>query len=51
MEKTIKEIVISVRISKKLNQQLINMAVAETAKKNKIIKVSDVIRELLEREL
>lgn len=43
--------IIAVRIDDDLNKLIIEFAIKETNDRKKIIKVSDVIREILEREL
>lgn len=44
-----KNIILAVRINKELNKLLIDKAIKDTIKKNKIVKVSDVVREILEK--
>lgn len=40
--------IIAFRLDDKLNQLLNERAIKETVKRNKIIKISDIIREILE---
>lgn len=45
-----KKNIIAFRIGEKLKQALTDLAVKETTKRNKIIKVSDIVREILEEK-
>lgn len=46
--KSNKKNIIAVRVGDELKQLLINRAVKETFDRNEIIKVSDIVREILE---
>ena len=47
---TKKESLISFRLTKELKEKLLARTIKETVKRNKIIKISDVIIEILEEE-
>ena len=40
--------IIAIRINDELNKLLLKKAVQETTKRNKIVKISDIVREILE---